>query len=190
MKVIYGLGNPGSNYERTRHNVGFMVVDHLARKWGIPLRKKKADVLSGTGRIEGVEAMLAKPQTFMNLSGLPLNPLHIDAPDLIVIHDDMDIPLGQVRVKTGGGTGGHKGLISIKGALSTGDFIRVRFGIGRPPERWDPSDYVLGRFPKEDLDTVQEQIVMAASAVELCLKGEVTKAMNTFNKREKDAADT
>jgi len=190
MKVIYGLGNPGSNYERTRHNVGFMVVDHLARKWGIPLRKKKADVLSGTGRIEGIEAMLAKPQTFMNLSGLPLNPLHIDAPDLIVIHDDMDIPLGQIRVKTGGGTGGHKGLISIKGALSTGDFIRVRFGIGRPPERWDPSDYVLGRFPKEDLDTVQEQIVMAASAVELCLKGEVTKAMNTFNKREKDAAGT
>jgi PTH1 family peptidyl-tRNA hydrolase len=183
MKVIYGLGNPGRRYELTRHNVGFMVVDHLAKKWGIPMKKKKADVIFGTGKVAGIEAMLAEPQTFMNLSGAPLNPLYTKSEDLIVIHDDMDIPLGHVRVKTGGGTGGHKGLISIKGALSTGEFLRIRFGIGRPPEAWDPSDYVLGRFAKEDYDTVQEQIYKAAEAVELCLKGEVTKAMNTFNKR-------
>jgi PTH1 family peptidyl-tRNA hydrolase len=94
-----------------------------------------------------------------------------------------------VRVKTGGGTGGHKGLISIKGALSTGEFLRIRFGIGRPPEAWDPSDYVLGRFAKEDYDTVLEQIIKAAEAVELCLKGEVTKAMNTFNKRPNVSAE-
>jgi peptidyl-tRNA hydrolase, PTH1 family len=183
MKVIYGLGNPGKRYELTRHNVGFMVVDFLTKKWGIPMKKKKADVIFGTGKIAGVEAMLCQPQTFMNLSGAPLNPLYVKSEDLIVIHDDMDIPLGQVRVKTGGGTGGHKGLISIKGALSTGEFLRVRFGIGRPPLEWDPSDYVLGRFAKEDHDTVQEQIIKAAEAVELCLKGEVTRAMNTFNKR-------
>ena len=183
MQVVYGLGNPGRRYELTRHNVGFMVVDHLAKKWGIPMKKNKAGVLFGAGKVAGVEVMLAEPQTFMNLSGTPLNPLSINSGDLIVIHDDMDIPLGQVRVKTGGGTGGHKGLISIKGALSTGDFIRIRFGIGRPPDFMDPSDYVLGRFPKEDKDTVQEQILSAAQAVELCLKGEVTRAMNTFNKR-------
>jgi len=183
MKVIYGLGNPGRRYERTRHNVGFMVVEFLSRKWGIPLKKQKAHALFGVGRISGVDAMLAQPQTFMNLSGEPLNPLSIKAQDLIVVHDDMDIPLGQVRVKTNGGTGGHKGLVSIKSALGTGDFTRIRFGIGRPPEAWDPSDYVLGRFAGEDHDTLQEQIVMAASAVELCLQGEVAKAMNSFNRR-------
>jgi PTH1 family peptidyl-tRNA hydrolase len=183
MKVIYGLGNPGRRYEQTRHNVGFMVVDRLAQVWGVAVKKTKADVEYGTGRVAGVQAMLAKPQTFMNLSGEPLGPLNIHTDDLIVIHDDMDIPLGQVRVKTGGGTGGHKGLNSIRAALGTGDFIRVRFGIGRPPAEWDPSDYVLGRFAKEDHDTVQEQIVAACEAVELCLKGEVTKAMNAFNRR-------
>jgi PTH1 family peptidyl-tRNA hydrolase len=160
-----------------------MVVDHLALRWGISMKKKKAEVIFGTGKIAGIEALLAEPQTFMNLSGVPLNPLYIKSEDLIVIHDDMDIPLGQVRVKASGGTGGHKGLISIKGVLGTGDFIRIRFGIGRPPEAWDPSDYVLGRFLKEDKDIVQEQIHKAAEAVELCLKEEVTIAMNKFNKR-------
>ncbi len=190
MKVIYGLGNPGRRYELTRHNVGFMVADHLSKKWGIPVKKKKADVLFGIGKIARIEVMLAKPQTYMNLSGLPLNPLGIEQEDLIVIHDDMDIPLGQVRVKKSGGTGGHKGLDSIKGALCSGGFIRVRFGIGRPPEGWDPSDYVLEPFPGDEHNIVQDQIEKAAAAVELCLKGEVTKAMNAFNKRAKDTPAT
>lgn len=189
MKVIYGLGNPGRRYELTRHNVGFMVVEFLCRKWGIPMKKKKADVVFGTGRVAGVDVMLAQPQTFMNLSGVPLGPLYVKPEDLIVIHDDMDIPLGQVRVKTGGGTGGHKGLVSIKSALGTGDFLRIRFGIGRPPEEWDPSDYVLGRFAREDLDMVEEQIVAAAEAAELCTKGEVAKAMNSFNRRPANKAE-
>ncbi len=184
MKMVYGLGNPGSRYEHTRHNVGFMVVDHLARKWGVSVKKKKADTLCGEGRVGGTPAVLAKPQTFMNLSGIPLGPLHAEAQDLIVIHDDMDIPFGQVRVKTSGGTGGHKGLESIKGALGTGDFLRVRFGIGRPPGDMDPSDYVLQDISKDDRKLLAELIEKAASAVELCLKGEVTRAMNTFNKRE------
>jgi PTH1 family peptidyl-tRNA hydrolase len=118
-----------------------------------------------------------------------LNPLYIKAQDLIVIHDDMDIPLGHIRVKASGGTGGHKGLMSIKAALGTGDFLRIRFGIGRPPDEWDPSDYVLGRFARQDHDTLQEQIVMAAEAVELGLTGEVTRAMNSFNKRGAAKAD-
>jgi PTH1 family peptidyl-tRNA hydrolase len=183
MHILVGLGNPGAEYATTRHNAGFMAVDHLARRFGVRIHRLEGQALTGRGAFAGREFLLAKPQTFMNLSGEPLNPLGIHADDLIVIHDDMDIPLGQVRVKTGGGTGGHKGLNSIKAALGTGDFIRVRFGIGRPPAEWDPSDYVLGKFAKEDHDIVQEQIVAACEAVELCLKGEVTKAMNAFNRR-------
>jgi PTH1 family peptidyl-tRNA hydrolase len=186
MKMVYGLGNPGMKYERTRHNVGFMVVDHLSQKWNIAVKKKKADALYGIGTMARTRVMLVKPQTFMNLSGYPLGALGAVAEDLIVIHDDLDIPIGQVRVKTGGGTGGHKGLESIVSVFGTRDFLRIRFGIGRPPENLDPSDYVLGRFGKEDGDLVQEQIVDAASAVELCVRGEVTKAMNLFNKREKE----
>jgi PTH1 family peptidyl-tRNA hydrolase len=139
MKLIYGLGNPGGRYERNRHNVGFMVVDHIARKWGISVKRMKGDVLCGSGRVAGVETTLAKPQPFMNLSGAPLRMLHVDAEDLVVIHDDMDIPFGQVRIKKSGGTGGHKGLESIRGALGTGEFLRVRFGIGRPPGDMDPT---------------------------------------------------
>jgi peptidyl-tRNA hydrolase, PTH1 family len=191
MKMIYGLGNPGTRYEQTRHNVGFMVVDHLSQKWNIPVKKNKADALFGIGTISKVQVMLVKPQTFMNLSGYPLGALGaVAGEDLIVIHDDMDIPLGQVRIKTNGGTGGHKGLISIISEFGTNQFIRIRFGIGRPPENWDPSDYVLGRFTKEEKDAVQEQIIAAASAVEQCIKGEVTKAMNLFNKREKNNSST
>lgn len=184
MKIIYGLGNPGRSYERNRHNVGFMVVDHLAKKWGISLKRKKAQVLFGAGKAAGVEVMLAKPQTYMNLSGLPLDPLHVDAGDLIVIHDDMDIPFGQVRIKKSGGTGGHRGLESIRGVLCTGDFIRIRVGIGRPPSDMDPSDYVLVDIPHHDRDILSGQIDKAAAAVEMCLKGEVAMAMNTFNRRE------
>ena len=190
MKVIYGLGNPGRRYDHTRHNAGFMVADHLSKKWGIPVKKKKAEVLFGIGKVCGIEAMIAKPQTYMNLSGLPLSPLRIVPEDLIVIHDDMDISLGQVRVKKSGGTGGHKGLDSIKGALCSGGFLRVRFGIGRPVGDMDPSDYVLEPFHGNERDIVQEQIEKAAAAIELCIKGEITKAMNVFNKREKETSIT
>lgn len=183
MKLIYGLGNPGGRYERNRHNVGFMVVDHIAWKWGIAVKRMKVDVLCGSGRVAGVETTLAKPQTFMNLSGAPLRMLHVDAEDLVVIHDDMDIPFGQIRIKKSGGTGGHKGLESIRGALGTGEFLRVRFGIGRPPGDMDPSDYVLEDIPPADREGLVEQIEKAASAVELCVRGEVTRAMNAFNRR-------
>ncbi len=185
MKMIYGLGNPGTRYERTRHNVGFMVVDYLSGKWNIPVKKRKAEALFGTGTVDRLQVMLVKPQTFMNLSGYPLGALGAAAGDLIVIHDDLDIPLGQVRVKMGGGTGGHKGLESIVSVFGTRDFLRIRLGIGRPPVGWDPADYVLGRFATEDADVVREQIADAASAVELCVRGETTMAMNRFNKREK-----
>lgn len=184
MKMLYGLGNPGSRHERNRHNVGFMVVDRLARKWNIPVKKRKADVLLGEGRLAGREVVLAKPQTYMNLSGVPLGILHVEPDDLIVVHDDMDIPFGQVRIKRSGGTGGHKGLESIRGALGTGDFTRIRFGIGRPPADMDPRDFVLEDIPRQDHEVLMEQIERAVSAAEMCLKGELTKAMNTFNRRD------
>lgn len=185
MKVIYGLGNPGKRYEYTRHNIGFLVADFLADKWRIPMKPAGVELVGGKGTILKVQVMLAKPQTYMNLSGEPLRGRKMEAEDLIVVHDDMDLPAGSVRVKQGGGTGGHKGLESIFGALGDNRFIRIRCGIGRPEDGCDPTDYVLGLFPKEDIDLLREQIYDAASAVEMCLKQGVVKAMNTFNRRDK-----
>ena len=135
MKIIYGLGNPGMKYERTRHNVGFLVVDYRSGRWNIPVKNTKANALYGLGTVSRIQVMLAKPQTFMNLSGYPLEALGALAGDLIVIHDDLDIPLGQVRVKMDGGTGGHKGLESIVSVFGTRDFARIHLGIGRPVDR-------------------------------------------------------
>ena len=190
MKLIYGLGNPGDQYKYTRHNIGFLVVDYLSEKWRIPLKRRKNRIVCGEGLVDRIPVMLAKPHTYMNLSGEPLKTASIDPGNLIVIHDDMDIPCGQVRVKSGGGTGGHKGLISIVEALSDEGFIRIRCGIGRPGNGCDPKDYVLGLFTREDLPAVGSQIEDAAAAVELCVRGEVTKAMNVYNRRDRDIPST
>jgi PTH1 family peptidyl-tRNA hydrolase len=131
--------------------------------------------------------MLAKPQTFMNLSGLPLSSMIIKPGELIVIHDDMDIPFGQVRVKDHGGTGGHKGLESIRSVLHTGDFIRIRCGIGRPPEGMEGAEYVLSGFSGDEMKALSEEISKAGQAVIECMKNGITTAMNLFNRRE--AAD-
>jgi PTH1 family peptidyl-tRNA hydrolase len=184
MKLIYGLGNPGAKYKMTRHNIGFMVVDLMSREYGIETKKKASSVLYGKGLIEGLSVMLAKPQTFMNLSGLPLSSMIIRQGELIVIHDDLDIPFGQVRVKEQGGTGGHKGLESIKSVLGSGDFIRIRCGIGRPPEGVEGSDYVLSGFSGDELKVLSDEISTAAQAVIEYLKNGAAAAMNKFNKRE------
>jgi peptidyl-tRNA hydrolase, PTH1 family len=184
MKLIYGLGNPGAKYQMTRHNIGFMVVDLLSREYGIEVRKKASNVLYGKGGIGGINVMLAKPQTFMNLSGLPLSSMIIKPGDLIVIHDDMDIPFGQVRVKEQGGTGGHKGLESIRSVLHSGDFIRIRCGIDRPPEGIEGAEYVLSKFAGNEMQVLSEEISKAAEAVIECMKSGVTTAMNLYNRRE------
>lgn len=186
MKLIYGLGNPGAKYRMTRHNMGFMVVDLLSREYGIEVKKKASNVLYGKGRIEGIDVMLAKPQTFMNLSGLPLSSMIIRQGDLIVIHDDMDIAFGQVRVKEKGGTGGHKGLESIRSVLHTGDFVRIRCGIGRPPEDMDGADHVLSGFSGEETSLLSEEISKAAKAAVECMRNGITTAMNIYNRREID----
>lgn len=183
MKIVYGLGNPGNQYLMTRHNIGFMVADLLAREYDISLKKKSSGVLSGRGEIEGVGVLLAKPITYMNLSGRPLTYLSFKPADLIVIHDDLDIPFGQVRIKDGGGTGGHKGLGSIVSELGESAFLRVRCGIGRPQGDRDPADYVLEPFAKAELETLADEIARAAEAVRACLKEGAQKAMNSFNRR-------
>lgn len=181
MKLIYGLGNPGAKYQMTRHNIGFMVVDLLAGEYGIEIRKKASNVLYGRGTIEGMNAMLAKPQAYMNMSGLPLSSLIIKPGDLIVVHDDLDIPFGQLRVKDRGGTGGHKGIESIRSVLASEEFIRIRCGIGRPPDGMEGSDYVLSRFSAEEMKILSEEISNAAMAVIECMKNGPAAAMNRFN---------
>jgi PTH1 family peptidyl-tRNA hydrolase len=190
MKLIYGLGNPGNRYAYTRHNIGFLVTDHLSEKWHIPLKKEKHRMVYGRGFLENIPVMLAKPYTYMNLSGEPLRSIEVEPEDLIVIHDDMDIPFGQVRVKSGGGTGGHKGVASVVEALSDNGFVRIRCGIGRPVNCCDPSDYVLGQFSQEDLTVVRSQLDDAASAVEMCIRDGVTRAMNVYNRRDRDIPST
>jgi len=186
MKIVYGLGNPGAKFQLTRHNMGFMVADLLARDYDIALKKKSSGMHAGIGRIDGIGVMLAKPVLFMNLSGEPLKQLSFKPADLIVIHDDLDIPFGQVRVKFGGGSGGHKGLMSITTALGTPDFVRIRCGIGRPEAGQDPADYVLETFPGAQMAMLADEIARAAEAVRACLVDGAEKAMNTFNRRASD----
>jgi len=190
MTIVYGLGNPGRQYQKTRHNIGFMVVDHLAHIWNISLKSAEADIVTGKGFVGRMPVMLVKPCTFMNRSGLPLRRLGIGAESLLVIHDDMDIEFGTIRIKTGGGSGGHKGIKSIVEQIGSDSFLRIRCGIGRPSHDCDPSDYVLGRFSSGDQSILDAEIEMATDAAVLCVQGEVTKAMNAYNRRERDNSTT
>jgi len=173
--VVVGLGNPGRSYERTRHNVGFLVADELARRHGGSWRAKKRAEAAPVGfGLKNV--MLLKPKTYMNESGAALG--GYEAARLIVVHDDLDLPAGDVRVKVGGGAGGHNGLRSIVRQLGN-DFVRVRIGIGRPPVGVAPVDYVLGRMD----GIVKEAVPRAADAVEAVIEYGPEAAMNRFNVR-------
>ena len=187
MKIIIGLGNPGRKYERTRHNAGFMAVDELARSLSLDLAKEKAHALIGAGRLGAEQVVLAKPRTYMNESGKAaaslLREFYGSPGDLIVIHDELDLPLGAVRVKIGGGHGGHNGLRSIIEALGAGDFVRVRIGIGRPLPSEDAADYVLSPFLAEERNAAAEAAARAAEAVRVILAEGAAKAMNLFNQK-------
>lgn len=173
--VVVGLGNPGRSYERTRHNVGFLVADELARRYGGGWRKKKksqaADINLGK-----TSATLLKPQAFMNNSGAALG--EYQAQDLIIVHDDLDLPVGDVKVKVGGGAGGHNGLRSIIGQLGN-EFVRVRIGVGRPSEHMTVTDHVLGKMDV----AVKDAVPTAADAVEAVIGEGAEAAMNRFNVR-------
>ncbi len=193
MKLIVGLGNPGSKYLMTRHNLGFMVVDEVAEIHRIDISKKKFGALVGEGALSGTSVVLAKPQTFMNLSGRSVRELvdfYKAAPeDLVVIHDDLDLDPGIVRIKIGGGAGGHKGLKSIIESLGRPDFIRVRLGIGKPVSKERTESYVLERFAPEELEQTADFVHLACDAVEELLRSSVTSAMNRFNPRTRKSEE-
>lgn len=188
MHLVVGLGNPGSKYTRTRHNIGFDVVDCLSRRWDAPCSTKQFGALVGKARVRTATALFAKPQSFMNRSGQPTVSLKgyykVDADAVVVIHDDLDIPFGQLRVKTGGGHGGHNGLRDIKRMFGGQDFVRVRCGISRPPEGWETANYVLGQWTVDEQDRLVSVVDKAADAAECILTEGVTVAMNRFNVKE------
>ncbi len=187
MKIIIGLGNPGRTYERTRHNAGFKAVEELARGLRFDLSREKYHALIGKGRIGDVETLLAKPQTYMNESGRSVGAIlryvRAEHSDLIIVHDELDLSLGIVRVKVGGGHGGHNGLRSIIEHIGTPEFIRVRVGIGRPPAGLDAADYVLSAFTADERKTAEEAFGHAAEAVKMIVLEGPARAMNRFNKQ-------
>ena len=183
--LIVGLGNPGLAYRHNRHNVGFMVADALADKLEIPLKRVKFKAQIGNGKLEDIPIIIAKPLTFMNKSGEAVAPLvryfKVPLERLLVIHDDMDLPLGTLRMRPSGGSAGHNGMLSIFDKLGTNAIPRLRVGIGRPPGRMDPADYVLQDFPKGDEELLKMVIAQACEAAIAFITTGLEKAMNTYN---------
>ena len=187
LRLVAGLGNPGPEYEGTRHNVGFAVVDRLASEAGIPVKRLDCRALTGRGRIENETVVLAKPVTYMNASGEALagllKKLELAAEDLLVVSDDIDLPVGALRMKPKGSSGGQKGLRSIEAALGTKEFPRLRVGIRgeRYTRENELSDYVLDRFSRSERPTIDETIGRAADAVRTWIALGIGPAMNRFN---------
>jgi len=174
VKLIAGLGNPGRVHLGQRHNVGFCVIDLLGERHDIIIEKRSFGALVGKGVIEGEAVLLVKPQTFMNLSGESVQPIlgyyRLGVEDLVVVHDDLDLELGSIKVMTGAGAGGHNGVRSIIGRLSSKDFCRVRSGVGRPPSKWDPANYVLTRFSEAEQNDAAELVERSADVVEMFIR--------------------
>ncbi len=193
MKLIVGLGNPGRKYANNRHNIGFICLSHFARTQGIRFDKKRGRARIGMGEVAGNKVVVAKPQTYMNLSGQSVSRLvrkfNINLNDLLVIHDDLDLPLGKIRIRQSGGSSGHKGIDSIISCLESQDFIRIRVGIGRPTKNEGSTEisddeiiaYVLSDFTAEQKQTIDQVIPRVSEAI-LCLLTEgLTAAMNGYN---------
>ncbi|MBI3804480.1 MAG: aminoacyl-tRNA hydrolase [Nitrospirae bacterium] len=188
MKLIVGLGNPGPEYEETKHNVGFWLIDTFAKRHGLSLSEKKGEAKVGQGRWTspsgGIDFILAKPQTYMNRSGRSVRSLlhsaGITPSEIIVVYDDLDLPCGRIRIRTQGGAGGHRGVASIIEVIGTDQFNRLRIGIGRDPGQ-DPADYVLSPFRPEELKLVEEAVEKGAEALPLLMEGRITEAMNKFH---------
>ena len=189
MFIIAGLGNPTRQYEGTRHNIGFDVMDALAEKYNISISEKKHKALCGKGVIEGEKVLLVKPQTYMNLSGESiaeiLNYYKADAEeDFLVIFDDISLAPGNIRIRKKGSAGGHNGIKNIIAMTGTQNFKRIKVGVGEKPKGWDLADYVLGRFSDEDRKKVEDAIGDAIGAVSMILRGETDQAMNCYNAKK------
>lgn len=184
MHLVVGLGNPGARYAKTRHNVGFLVVERLASRAGASVEKKLFGALVGDGTLAGQRVLFAMPQQYMNLSGQPVASVlgfyKIPACDCVVVHDDMDLPFGRLRVRQGGGHGGHNGIKDLQRVLSQ-DYARVRCGVGRPPPPMDPADYVLAPWSADEQKALDPFVDLAADAVESVVRDGVVKTMNRFN---------
>ena len=190
MYIIVGLGNPGREYENTRHNIGFDVIDTLAKEEGIDVLEKKHRAVIGKGLIEGQKVILVKPLTYMNLSGESVRSVldfyKVDeTSELIVISDDISLGVGQMRIRKKGSAGGHNGLKNIIAHLGHDEFIRLRMGVGEKPTGYDLADYVLGHFSGEERKVMDESAKCAAEAIRTIISGDADTAMNRFNTKNK-----
>jgi peptidyl-tRNA hydrolase, PTH1 family len=191
VKLIVGLGNPGPEYELTPHNLGFLTINLIAHRLGVEVRNRQCRALTARATIAGVPVVLAKPETYMNLSGLSVGQLVAEhqvevKSDLIVIYDELDLPLGTIRIRQRGGTAGHNGMESILGALGTDEFLRIRLGIGPDGKVSDGAKFVLTPFRKSQFEVVDEMLDTAALAVEVILKEGLAAAMNRFNRKPEE----
>jgi PTH1 family peptidyl-tRNA hydrolase len=188
LSLVVGLGNPGAAYALTRHNAGFMVADELAGKFDIGFDKRKFDTVFGRGHIEKEPVVLAKPMAFMNRSGPPVKMLadffKISSEAVLVIHDDIDLAFGRLKIKEKGGHGGHNGLKSLMSVFGGGDFARLRIGIGRPAERVDVTGHVLGQYSAEESDLLARIVARARDAVVTVLTKGLKDGMNRFNDKQ------
>ena len=191
--IIIGLGNPGREYRETRHNLGFMLIDRLCKAMGVSLSRMQSKALVGLGKMEGQRVVVAKPQTYINLSGQSVGGLvrFYKAPidHLIIAHDEIDLPLGTLRIRPGGGSAGQRGMASIIQQLGTQDFARMRLGVGRPPGQMDPAAYVLERFHKSELPIVDELLDRAEAAVREFIRTGLNAAINQYNGGLQDRKD-
>ena len=191
MFIIAGLGNPDRQYEGTRHNAGFDVIDRIAEKYNIAVDTKRHRAYIGKGIIEGQKVILAKPQTYMNLSGESIRSLvdyyKVDEEnELLVIYDDISLDVGQLRIRAKGSAGGHNGIKNIIAHLGTQIFPRIKVGVGEKPKGYDLADYVLGHFSKREIEMMDEGYDNAVRAAELILSGQLNEAMNEFNRKKKE----
>ena len=191
MFIIAGLGNPDRQYEGTRHNAGFDVIDRIAEKYNIAVDTKKPRACIGKGIIGGQKVLLAKPQTYMNLSGESIRSLvdyyKIDEEnELLVVYDDISLDVGQLRIRARGSAGGHNGIKNIIAHLGTQVFRRIKVGVGEKPKGYDLADYVLGHFSKAERERMEEGYDNAVRAAEMIVTGQLNEAMNEFNRKKKD----
>jgi PTH1 family peptidyl-tRNA hydrolase len=185
MKLVVGLGNPGQQYARSRHNIGFQCIDSISRNTGIIVSDHRQLVVIGQGRLEGEEIVLAKPRTFMNHSGEAVSYLisrfHTTIQDLIVIYDDMDLPLGKLRIRPSGSAGGHRGVESIIGAMKSNDFVRIRVGVGRPQQDMSEVGFVLGTFNVQESTLIEEVVDTVRNVVADVIGHDLQWTMNQYN---------